>query len=29
MREIARVAGVAPPRLRVPRPIAKLVGRCA
>lgn len=27
MREIARVAGVAPPRLRVPRPIAWVVGR--
>jgi dihydroflavonol-4-reductase len=27
MREIARVAGVAPPRLRVPRPVAWAVGR--
>jgi dihydroflavonol-4-reductase len=27
MREIARIAGVAPPRLRVPRPVAWVVGR--
>ncbi|HWU88722.1 MAG TPA: NAD-dependent epimerase/dehydratase family protein [Kofleriaceae bacterium] len=27
MREIARVAGVAPPRFRIPRPIARIVGR--
>ena len=27
MREIARVAGVAPPRFRIPRPVAWLVGR--